>query len=132
MNLSNKVLTKAQLSLLSKGLNFCPMPGSPNKGELAADISRFKRNLRLIAFFGENNGSRPSNTVTADVNPGQGTPTPPCSHLELREKSTRTPPIGPLALERLLLLIEQDLGKFIPTPLHRKTLPIRKRQLWQN
>ncbi len=125
VNLSNRILTPAQLSLLSKGLNFCPMPGSPNtcnKGELAADISRFKRNLRLIAFFGENNGSRPSNNVTPDANTGQGTTPPPCSHPDLRDKSPWTPPIGPLALERLLFLIEQDLGKYTPTPPTQKNL----------
>ncbi len=91
VNLSNKILTKAQLSLLSKGLNFCPMSGSPNKGELAADIARFKRNLRLIAFFGESNGSRPSNTVTPGVNTVQSTPSPPCDHPDLRSKSPWTP-----------------------------------------
>ncbi len=116
VNLSNRILTPAQLSLLSKGLNFCPMPGSPNKGELASDINTFKRNLRLIAFFGENNGSRPSSTATPDVNTGQVNQTPPCDHPDLRDKSRWTPPIGPLAFERLLFLIEQDLGKYTPTP----------------
>ncbi len=32
------------------------------------------------------------------------------------------PPIGPLALERLLFLIEQDLGKFTPTPPTQKNI----------
>ncbi len=129
VNLSNKILTQAQLSLLSKGLNFCPMPGSPNKGELAADINRFKRNLRLIAFFGENNGSRPSNTVTtSNVSTGQTNSTPPCNHPDLRNKSTWSPPIGPLALERLLFLIEQDLGKYCPSVPKQRNLTRSERE----
>ena len=40
VNLSSYSLTTDELSLLSKGLNFCPTPGEPNKGDLRMDLGQ--------------------------------------------------------------------------------------------
>ena len=46
VNLSRRTLSADEESLLSKGLKFCPTPGSPNFGELRSDLNRFHRSLR--------------------------------------------------------------------------------------
>ena len=38
VNLSDVVLTSAQISFLEKGLKFCPTPGEPDLGQLAKDL----------------------------------------------------------------------------------------------
>ena len=47
VNLSNRKLTKAELSLLLKGLEVCPTPNSVDKSVLKKDLKKFGRILRL-------------------------------------------------------------------------------------
>ena len=47
VNLSNHKLSKAEVSLLSKGLKFCPTPNSVDKSVLKEDLEKFGRTLRL-------------------------------------------------------------------------------------
>ena len=47
VNLSNRKLSKAEVSLLSKGLKFCPTPNSVDKSVLKEDLENFGRPLRL-------------------------------------------------------------------------------------
>lgn len=42
-------MCQLQLSLLSKGLKFCPTPGEPNQGDLWQDLHTYRRSLRRIA-----------------------------------------------------------------------------------
>ena len=51
VNLSSHILTPAQMSLLEKGLNFCPTPGEPDMLELRKDLDRLHRLLRIKSFF---------------------------------------------------------------------------------
>ena len=53
VNLSDTYLTKEQTSVLAKGLNFCPTPGSLNPGELRSDLDCFHRKLRLTSYFND-------------------------------------------------------------------------------
>ena len=46
-NLSNRTLSKAEVSLLSKGLKFFPTPNSVDKSVLKEDLAKFGRTLRL-------------------------------------------------------------------------------------
>lgn len=58
-NLSSRILSRAEINLLSKGLTFVPTWGIP-KGtrlELAFDVSQYHRRLKLIAHFGPNPSS---------------------------------------------------------------------------
>jgi hypothetical protein len=51
VNLSSKPLNSAELSLLSKGLNFCPNPPKLNVRELDEDLDQFARRLRIKEYF---------------------------------------------------------------------------------
>ena len=51
INLTDKVLTPDQVSVLSKGLNFCPTPREPIPGDLRSDLDRLHRKLRLHSYF---------------------------------------------------------------------------------
>ena len=46
-NLSHRKLSKAEVSLLSKVLKFCPTPNTINKSILKEDLEKFGRKLRL-------------------------------------------------------------------------------------
>ena len=47
VNLSNRELSRAEVSLLSKGLKFCPTPNSVDKSVVKEDLEKFGRILRL-------------------------------------------------------------------------------------
>ena len=49
-NLSYLVLTEDQISILSKGLTFCPTPGDPDMGELSSDLDKFHLRLKRRLF----------------------------------------------------------------------------------
>ena len=51
INLSNRKLTEPEVSLLTKGLKFTPVPKSGNKQELTEDLNAFNRKLRLAEYF---------------------------------------------------------------------------------
>ena len=51
LNLSKIELTKDQLAVLSKGLNFCPTPDEPDPGQYKIDLDSLHRRLRLRARF---------------------------------------------------------------------------------
>ena len=51
VNLSGVPLSDAELSLLSKGLSFCPTPPKPDAFKMEMDLEDFYRRLRLKEFF---------------------------------------------------------------------------------
>ena len=51
INLSNHVLTDSELSVLSRGLNFCPTPTSWDFSDVMDGLDRFHRRMRLTQFF---------------------------------------------------------------------------------
>jgi hypothetical protein len=51
VNLSNLKLTEPMISVLSKGLNFCPTPGESDIYELRKDLDKFHVSLRRKQFF---------------------------------------------------------------------------------
>ena len=51
INLSKRDLTKDEISLLSKGLQFVPTPKHFNKALLREELEEFGRKLRLKWFF---------------------------------------------------------------------------------
>ena len=53
INLSDQTLTEDELSILRKGLKFCPTPGEPNMTEIHRDFKSFARRMRLKLFFNE-------------------------------------------------------------------------------
>ena len=51
VNLSSRVLTPAEISLLSKGLSFCPTPKEVDIFALKKNMFDFVRRLRLKEYF---------------------------------------------------------------------------------
>ena len=63
MNLSNRVLSQAEISLLSKGLKFCPTPLELDRSAIKRDLKEFGRKIKCKAYFeynSYNEGSGPS------------------------------------------------------------------------
>ena len=89
VNLSNCKLSKAEVSLLSKGLKLCPTPNSVDKSVLKEDLEIFGRTLRLKWHY--RNDER-----TFDPNP-------------FRPKSKFNPSKNDAAIELYLSHIEEKL-----------------------
>ena len=51
VNLSSTELTNSEEKLLSRGLNFCPIPSNINNLQLETDVDQFARRLRLKEHF---------------------------------------------------------------------------------
>lgn len=51
VNLSSRQISTSELTLLQKGLNFCPTPGEPKMGDLVNDLDYFHDNLRWQYHF---------------------------------------------------------------------------------
>ena len=62
INLSTVNLTDADVSQLSRGLNFCPTPQKIDWNEINADLAEFKRRLRLKHYFHEKTGTEDDST----------------------------------------------------------------------
>ena len=52
VNLTSHQLTENETSLLSRGLNFCPVPGPITETKLSAELDNFTRSLRIKEHFG--------------------------------------------------------------------------------
>ena len=83
MNLAQVPLTKNQVSVLGKGLNFAPTP-KLDKFKLLCEVSNFTRKIKLKAFFNDETRADQSRDDTG-----------------LRNKSTFLPPIHAIPVEVL-------------------------------
>ena len=61
VNLSQIQLTNPQISLLRKGLKFCPTPGEPDISQYQTDLDKFHLRLRQYLHF-----FRPKKPIIAD------------------------------------------------------------------
>ena len=66
-NLSSHTLTKPQITLLTKGLNFIPTPRKDHPTKTLQDILLFDRKIRLKYHFYQPN-STPTSSTTRDIN----------------------------------------------------------------
>jgi len=127
VNLSNFVLNDHHVSLLSRGLKFCPTPPNPDPGLLREDLDRFHTKLRQIAYF-ENKERNLDNTTSFISTPLTTTPTTMCNtdafkHHKFRLKSKWRAPAGPTNIEAMLACNELQ---FNPRP---ENNPQRKKNL---
>ena len=107
VNLSEQVFTSDQLSVLSKGLNFCPTPKDPNPGDLRNDLDDFHRRLRLRLHFLDPEGDSDSPTsVLSDANLHS---TVEFKHHKFKLKSSFNP-TGPPNLESFITINEHDFN----------------------
>jgi hypothetical protein len=128
VNLSNFILNRDHISILNRGLKFCPTPGPPNVGELREDLDRFHKRLRQVAFF-----DNPEEPPLAPPTPSQGAAHQvvdkdnlhsfePFKHMKFKTKSTWNPP-GPHNLEAMITCNEQQFNtRDTPTPVYRDNI----------
>ncbi len=134
INYSTFTLNEHHISLLSKGLKFCPTPGEPNTGELKEDLDKLHKQMRWTAFF-ENPEDSPSDPPdpTSLFESSNAYSFEPFHHRKFKLKSTSRGPIGPTNLEAFILANEKD---FLHRPLFRKKYRNNltqgeKRALWE-
>ena len=102
INLSSCSLSTDEISILSRGLTFCPTPRHINWPEVSADIYDFSRRMRLAEYFFDEN----SNTHTANEH---DTP--------FHNKSTWNPPNDrERALNTFLDAVKLDITTAKPKP----------------
>ena len=104
VNLSDIPLTQDQLSLLAKGLNFCPTPSPPNPGDLRTDLDSLHRRLRLHSFFNKDDDDPSPPVINGNFNS-----TSEFEHPKFKLPSTFNP-IGPPNLETFITLNEFDFN----------------------
>ena len=85
VNLSSHSLTDTEISVLSKGLDFCPTPGAPDIGNIIQDLDAFKRRTRLQLFFSGSNQDPTERYTQSGV---------PFEHKSFKLKSSFNP-VGP-------------------------------------
>ena len=102
VNLSDKHFTKDQLSVLSKGLNFCPVPKEPKPGDLRTDLDRLHRRLRLHSFFKDDEELE----ITEG---GNLYSLSEFKHLKFKPAS-KFNPVGPAGLESMITLNEFEFN----------------------
>ena len=89
INLSGKILTKAEISLLSKGLKFVPTPNNLNRAVLKEELESFGRRLRLMWHYRNEEGGGEINIF--------------------RKKSTFNPKGKDAAIEMYLSRLEEEI-----------------------
>ena len=102
VNLSSYPLTNTEITVLSKGLGFCPTPGTSDIGNIIQNLDAFKRKTRLQLFFSGSNQDPMEKSIQSEgchLN---------ISHLNLKSSFN---PVGPFQLESMFYSIEQDLHR---------------------
>ena len=102
INLSDRELTKAEFSILGKGLTFCPTPLRPDYSEIWSDFKEFHRRLELKKFF---EGLEDNDPSPID--------------LKFKNKSTWRPPVSNKTLEAFYRAVKNDLIKYSKKPVKR-------------
>ena len=117
VNLSDYKLSNSEVSLLEKGLSFCPTPGEPDMGQLKRDLDTFHRNLRIKTFFDPSKGELRGDKDTSSEGDNNDTSDfdTHIRHSKVLKPSKKwSPPMGPLHLESFILTNERDLNKTFP------------------
>ena len=119
VNISGIILSETEISLLSRGLNFCPTPGEPDFSEVKQDLDKFHTSLRRMAFFsslppGEDQPDPDTDLIDLWLGPDD----PPFDDQKFKLQSYFSP-IGPKCLETFIEANERDLSK-VPIRAPRK------------
>ena len=123
INISDVTLTDTEMSLLSRGLNFCPTPGEPDFSEIKQDLDKFHTSLRRKAFFGS-----PQYSEAEDPPELGGLLLIPADredeafdHQNFKLRSNFSPP-GPRCLENFISANEHDLSKVPIRAPHKRNM----------
>ena len=104
VNLSRFNLGKSHVSVLEKGITFCPTPYGIDLAEVHQDISDFIRRLQLKVFFFDDENPD-SNDFNSDIPPGL---------LEFKKKSKWCPKPQDHCLNAFIEKVNNDLATFDP------------------
>ena len=104
VNLSRCKLSKAHISVLEKGITFCPTPKGADLAEIHQDVSDFFRRLRLkLHFYDEESPSNES--FISDIPPGL---------VKFKKKSTWCPKPNDHCLNGFIEKVSNELSTFDP------------------
>jgi hypothetical protein len=106
INLSKYQLDKDEISVLSRGMNFCPTPGAPDPGEYRTDLDSLHRRLRLRYHFRDDDGSEWDAPTDMDNLRSHS----PFAHSKFKLPSRFNPP-GATSLEAMILTNEMEFNK---------------------
>ena len=95
VNLSSETFSDAEMSLLSKGLSFCPTAAFLNIQEIKCDLRKFDRNMKLAEYFSTIDHTVPFHIDSATGDSSTEQSTGPLhekrDHSIFRSKSSFTP-----------------------------------------
>ena len=115
VNLSSRVLNKVEVSILARGLSFCPTPKQLDAGQCRSDLDKLHRNLRLKAHFErrdkEDNNAQKKRDSQVGLNLFA---TKPFKHKEFKVKSKWGGPIVGGCLEAFVTSNERDFHRRPP------------------
>ena len=104
VNISKLKLGRAHVSVLEKGITFCPTPFGINLAEVHQDISDFIRRLQLKVHFFDDENPEP-NVIPSDIPPGL---------LKFKKKSRWCPKPQDHCLNAFIEKVNNDLSTFDP------------------
>ena len=115
VNLSNKHLSTAQMSLLSKGLNFCPTPHESNLGTIRQDFEKFHK-VYNVTVYSDSTADNPLRILVAQTRIQVTMVTTKLHPLNIpvSKKMSQWNPTGPLSLEAFIISNEADLSRLVP------------------
>ena len=105
-------MTPAMISLLSKGLNFCPTPGEPDRYKLRQDLDKFHVSLRRSVFFDKTPIAVPDqSTLLIESDTSSDDEGTPFNHYKFKNPSNWNPK-GPFQLEAFIMVNESSLNDY--------------------
>ena len=115
VNLSKLTLTPPMVSLLSKGLNFCPTPGELDISNLRRDLDKFHVSLRRKLFFSKRVDSPSSLDLTtiSQSSTQLRDDNEPFKHPKFKNPSSWCP-LAPPQLEAMIVVNENNLTNYTP------------------
>ena len=110
-NISSTKLRESEISLLNKGLNFCPSTKEPNKEQLLEDLYVFCRKLKLKEYFhsGDSSTDKIQHEETCDLN----TKLPNCYFNPNNET--------PLNLQRYISIVKKEITELLKKPNYQQS-----------
>ena len=110
LNLSSVELSDTEVSLLSKGLTFCPTPREPNDREIREDTRKFFRRLRVREYWSR----KPQNLSSDESDDSDDQTVSPTTFDPFRPPSQWEPNNSKCgALESYIDAVEEDVNKLL-------------------
>ena len=128
VNLSDKVLSNDELSILKRGLKFCPTQKKVNAGDTRRELDNFHNKLRPIQFFDKENSKRNTDPQNPQVRPFADTN----SLRKIKEKSNWRAPLGSAALETFINMNEIVSSKMSNQKIAKQNIDENERKALKN